>query len=48
MKRWQISCKRSPGADMELREFPGAWQALLWLAGNISKQKIVVIVKIEE
>lgn len=48
MKRWQVSCKQRSGADMELQEFGGIWRLLVWIAGNIGKQKIIVIVRIDE
>lgn len=33
---------------MELREFPSAWRAALWLMRNVSGYRIAVIVRIEE
>lgn len=45
---WQVSCKETAGGKMLLREFRTWWRALLWVAGNIRKQKITVIVRITE
>lgn len=48
VKCWQISSKRESGDDMELREFPTLWRAMLWLIRNVKRYRITVIIRINE
>lgn len=48
MAIWQVSSKQETGSDMELREFPSWWRAMLWAALNLKDCRIVVFVKIDE
>lgn len=48
MSIWQVSTKKEHGAEMELREFPTRWRAILWAARKLRSNQIAVIVRIDE